>query len=303
MSKYTDSPLVNYTCISPNCNSPRNHAIDTITIHMVWGQCSVETLGEIFKPVSRQASSNYGIGPDGRVGMYCHERDRSWCSSSPANDNRAITIETASDRTWPYAVTDKAYATLIKLCADICIRNGKTKMVWCGSLEATNNRKFKSNEMRMTLHKWFADTECPGWYLESRMGEIAIRTNALIAWNMSPFKDVKTTDPKYSHIRNCYNEGIVKGYSDGTFKPKDNLTRGDACILINRVMEKKGIKPVSRKILPFSDVTEDNPKYRHIKACYDAGLINGYPDGTFRPEDNITREDVCVIISKLLQKK
>lgn len=175
---YSDSPLVNYTYISPNCNSPRNHTIDTITIHMVWGQCSVEALGNIFAPVSRQASSNYGVGYDGRIGLYCHERDRSWCSSSGANDHRAITIETASDTYYPYAVTDKAYNALINLCADICRRNGKKKMVWCGSLAATNARTFATDEMRMTLHKWFAATECPGYYLESRMQDIANKVNA-----------------------------------------------------------------------------------------------------------------------------
>ena len=177
---YTDSSLVNHTRISPHCSSPRLNSIDTITIHMVWGQCTVEALGAIFADPTRYASSNYGVGLDGRIGLYCHERDRSWCSSSPSNDNRAITIETASDTVYPYAVTSKAYEALIKLCADICKRNGKTKMVWCGSLAKTNARTFASNEMRMTLHKWFAATECPGQYLESRMQNIADRVNAIL---------------------------------------------------------------------------------------------------------------------------
>ena len=93
----SNSPLVSYTKISPNKSSPRNHKIDTVTIHCVVGQCSVETLGNVFAPTSRQASSNYGIGYDGRIGMYVEEKDRSWCSSNAANDNRAITIEVASD--------------------------------------------------------------------------------------------------------------------------------------------------------------------------------------------------------------
>ena len=108
----SNSKLVNYTRISPNKNSPRNHAIDTITIHRVVGQCSVETLGNIFTPTSRQASSNYGIGFDGKIGMYVEEKDRSWCSSSASNDNRAITIEVASDTKHPYKVTDQALAAL-----------------------------------------------------------------------------------------------------------------------------------------------------------------------------------------------
>ncbi len=177
---YTNSPLVDYMLISPNRNSPRNNVIDTITIHMVVGQCTVEALGSLFFNPSRQASSNYGVGYDGRIGMYCPESDRSWCSSSPGNDNRAITIETASDTYHPFAVNSAAYDSLIKLCADICKRNGKTKMVWCGTAEKTNARKFESYEMRMTLHKWFAETLCPGEYLESHMAEIANKVNKLL---------------------------------------------------------------------------------------------------------------------------
>ena len=103
---YTNSPLVSYTKLSPNHSGQRTHSIDRITPHCVVGQCSVETLGNIFLPTSRQASSNYGIGMDGRVGMYVEEKNRSWCSSSAANDQRAITIECASDSTEPYAFKD-----------------------------------------------------------------------------------------------------------------------------------------------------------------------------------------------------
>ena len=91
----SNSPLVSYTRLSPNHSGLRTHDIDRITPHCVVGQCSVETLGNIFLPTSRQASSNYGIGVDGRVGMYVEEKNRSWCSSSAANDQRAITIECA----------------------------------------------------------------------------------------------------------------------------------------------------------------------------------------------------------------
>lgn len=172
---------VDYTNISPNRNSPRNNNIDTITIHCVVGQCTVEALGDVFAPVARQASSNFGVGADGRIGMYCPPEDRSWCSSSADNDNRAITIETASDTTHPYAVNAVAYTALITLCAQICREYGKTKMVWCGSLEATNSRSFAPNEMRMTLHKWFdTGTMCPGQYLESHMEDIAEQVNKLL---------------------------------------------------------------------------------------------------------------------------
>ena len=170
----SNSSLVSYTKISPNKNSPRNHAIDTITIHCVVGQCSVETLGNIFASTSRQASSNYGIGVDGRVGMYVEAKDRSWCSSNAVNDNRAITIECASDTTHPYAINDKVYATLIDLCTDICKRNGISKLVW--STDKTT-RVQHLNGCNMTVHRDYANKSCPGDYIYSRLGQIAAEVN------------------------------------------------------------------------------------------------------------------------------
>lgn len=173
----SNSPLVKYTQISPNKNSPRNHAIDTITIHCVVGQVSVERLGAIFAPSTKQASSNYGIGVDGRVGMYVEEKDRSWCSSNAANDNRAITIECASDTTHPYAINDTVYNALIDLCADICKRNGKDTMLWIDDKAKALAYNPKSNEMRMTVHRWFAAKACPGDYIYERLGKIADAVN------------------------------------------------------------------------------------------------------------------------------
>jgi N-acetyl-anhydromuramyl-L-alanine amidase AmpD len=163
-----NSPLVVYTKLSPNCTRPRKAAIDRITIHCMAGNLSVETCGAVFASESRQASSNYGIGSDGRVGMYVEEKDRSWCTSSAANDNRAVTIEVASDATHPYAVSDKALATLIDLCADICKRNNIKQLVW---------RPDKNNPGNMTVHRWFAAKACPGDYLLTRHGYIAAEVN------------------------------------------------------------------------------------------------------------------------------
>ena len=170
----SNSTLVDYTRISPNRTSPRNHKIDTITIHCVVGQCSVETLGNIFAPTSRQASSNYGVGVDGRIGMYVEEKDRSWCSSNAANDNRAITIEVASDTTHPYAVNAKAYAALLDLVTDICRRNGIKKLVWSTN---KNERVNHLNGCNMTVHRDYANKSCPGDYLYERHGAIAAEVN------------------------------------------------------------------------------------------------------------------------------
>ena len=146
---YTNSKLVSYTKLSPNHSGHRTHSIDRITPHCVVGQCSVETLGNIFAPTSRQASCNYGIGPDGRIGMYVEEKNRSWCSSSNANDQRAVTIECASDTKHPYTMNSTVYATLIKLCVDICKRNGKKKLIWLGDKNKTLN--YSQNLMRWYL--------------------------------------------------------------------------------------------------------------------------------------------------------
>lgn len=170
----SNSPLVNYTKISPNKSSPRNHKIDTVTIHCVVGQCSVETLGNVFAPTSRQASSNYGIGYDGRIGMYVEEKDRSWCSSNAANDNRAITIEVASDTKEPYAVNAKAYAALIDLLVDICKRNGIKELVWSTNKADRVNHK---NGCNMTVHRDYANKSCPGTYLYERHAQIASEVN------------------------------------------------------------------------------------------------------------------------------
>ena len=170
---FTNSSLVNYTKISPNKTVNRNHAIDTITIHCVVGQCSVETIGNVFAPTSRKASSNYGIGFDGRIGMYVEEKDRSWCSSSASNDHRAITIEVASDTKEPYAVNDKAYASLINLVTDICQRNGIKELKW----KADKSLIGQVDKQNMTVHRWFANKSCPGTYLYNKMGEIASEVN------------------------------------------------------------------------------------------------------------------------------
>lgn len=161
------SPLVNYTKISPNSTNPRNHAIDKITIHHMAGNLSVERCGEIFASPSRQASSNYGVGSDGRVALYVSEKNRSWCSSNAANDHRAVTIEVANDGGAPdWHVSDKALESTILLCVDICRRNGIEKLNYTGD---------KSGNL--TMHKWFAATACPGPYLESKFPYIAQEVN------------------------------------------------------------------------------------------------------------------------------
>lgn len=184
----SNSPLVSYTKLSPNHSGKRNHVIDTITIHCVVGQCTVETLGNIFAPTSRQASCNYGIGTDGRIGMYVEECNRSWCSSSASNDHRAVTIEVASDTTHPYAVNDKAYAALIDLCVDICQRNGIKQLLWKGDKSLIG----QVDKQNMTVHRWFANKACPGDYLYNRHGQIAEEVNKRLGTTITPATTAKT---------------------------------------------------------------------------------------------------------------
>jgi len=170
---YTNSSMVVYKKLSPNHSGQRTHSIDRITPHCVVGQCTAEGLGEWFEKQSTQASSNYGIDRDGRVALYVEEKNRSWCSSSNANDQRAITIECASDTTEPYAFRDVVYQSLIKLCIDICKRNGKNKLIWFGDKDKTLNYSPKSGEMILTVHRWFANKSCPGNWMYARMGDLA----------------------------------------------------------------------------------------------------------------------------------
>lgn len=190
----SNSSLVSYTKISPCKTSPRNHEIDTITIHCVVGQCDVEALGTRFAQASVKASSNYGIGADGRIGMYVEEKDRSWCSSNSANDNRAITIECASDTKHPYAINDKVYKSLIQLCADICKRNNIKELKW----KADKSLIGQPDKQNMTVHRWFAAKSCPGDYIYERLGQIASEVNAILKGesaskpNTTPSVDNKT---------------------------------------------------------------------------------------------------------------
>lgn len=199
----SNSSLVNYVKISPNSSNPRNNKIKKITIHHMAGNASVETCGNIFANPARKASSNYGIGSDGRVGMYVEEKNRSWCSSSPENDNQAITIEVANDVVGGnWHVSDKALAKLIDLCVDICKRNGIEKLNYTGDKNGN-----------LTMHKWFAATACPGPYLESKFPYIAKEVNKRLGGNYMSFKINDKNDGVYAvkrELMTAQKLGIIK---------------------------------------------------------------------------------------------
>ena len=194
---FTNSSLATVRMISPNRTPNRNHAIDTITIHCFVGQVTAKRGCEVFQPSSRKASCNYVVGYDGSIGLCVEEKDRSWCSggtdkkgnpirvngiSGSSNDYQAVTIEVASDATHPYAITEKAMAALIELCADICRRNGIKQLLWEGDKTLVG----KVARQNLTVHRWFANKACPGDYIYERLGDIAAKVNAKLGVSSTP---------------------------------------------------------------------------------------------------------------------
>ncbi len=230
----SNSPLVSYTKLSPNCNKPRNHVIDTITIHHMAGNTTIEACGNLFASKERKASSNYGIGSDGRIGLYVDEANRCWCSSSAPNDHRAVVIEVANSGGAPdWPISDKAYNALITLCADICRRNGIKRLLW------ENDKSLIGNIARqnITVHQWFAATACPGPYIMRRMGDIANDVNKQLGVSVSPpivAKPALSSEPVgnvekfvWDYLRKCgLNDCAVAGlmgnlFAESALNPKN----------------------------------------------------------------------------------
>lgn len=178
----SNSPLVSYIALSPNCSSRNGQPIDKISVHHMAGCLSLKTCGSIFADPARQASSNYGVDNDGDVALYVDESQRSWCSSNYANDSRAVTIEVANSSVggdWP--ISSNAWHTLVDLCVDICKRNNIEQLNWTG--DSSGN---------LTCHYMFAATSCPGPFLKSRMQALANEVNMIL-------KDGTATAPPESY--------------------------------------------------------------------------------------------------------
>lgn len=174
----SNSSLATLRKISPNRTSPRNHKIDTVSIHCYVGQASIEKAAEWFSDPKCEASCNYVIGYDGRIAVIVDEADRAWCTSNRENDHRAITIEVASGNKRPHTVKAAAYEALINLLVDICKRNPAIGTLKWKADKSLIGHPEKQN---MTVHRWFADKDCPGQYLYSRHSQIAAEVNARLA--------------------------------------------------------------------------------------------------------------------------
>lgn len=242
---------IDCTIISPNCR-PRTHSIDTITIHCMAGDLSVEQCGRLFQNPDLQASSNYGIDSKGRIGLYVPESYRSWCSSNRANDDRAVTIEVANDGGGPlWHVSDKAYNALIDLLVDVCKRNDIPELRWHNDPYLIG----QIDKQNMTVHRWFENKACPGQYLLDHHWDIANRVNARLEENMTGEQILAalTDEEAYQLIAKAQRHAATLpapgwaeaelekakeyGITDGT-RPQALVTRVEAAIMAERAAEK-----------------------------------------------------------------
>ena len=202
---FSNSPLVSYTNLTKKKTTNRNQPITRITPHCFVGQVSAKRGCDYFAETDRQASCNYVIGYDGQIGLSVEEKDRSWCSSSSANDNRAITFEIASDTVHPYKITDAALNACIELCIDICKRYNKKRLVWIPNKTQALAYKVKNDELLITIHKWFVAKECPGAYILSKLPYI-----------------VETVNKTLEGVENTMTEAELKSFIEKTVREMGN---------------------------------------------------------------------------------
>ena len=264
----SNSSLVKYTKLSPNHSGARTHKIDRISPHCVVGQLSIEALGNVFATKARQASSNYGIGADGRIGMFVEEKNRSWCTSSNANDQRAVTIECASDASAPYAFKSCVYNALVNLCVDICRRNGKTKLVWISDKTKALAYNPKSDEMLLTVHRWFANKSCPGDWLMARMDDLASKVTKKLSGEITSSSGSTSTASSKLQTANKKSNKIKGSYkviaSDGL-----NIRLG-----AGSEFSKIGTIPHGGKVTSYGYYNTDKNGVKWYLVVY--GKITGY---------------------------
>ncbi len=234
---YTNSPLVTYTRLSPHHSGLRTHAIDRITIHHAVGQFTAAGICAVFCG-ARQASANYVLGYDGEIGLSVEEKNRSWCSSSEANDQRAVTIECADDSYAPYKMNDVAYARLLELCVDICKRNGKTKLLWLGTKDRILAYEPAPDEMVLTLHKFFLNTQCPGDFLIGKMPEIAERVTAKLQEDIKPTLDNMPSKWAQDAVEWAVQNGLMAGGANGDLMLHSPITREQFCVILKAYNDK-----------------------------------------------------------------
>lgn len=210
MTINTNSSLATVSVPSQYRTKHSERKIDTITIHHMAGNLTVESCGKLFQKTGKNASSNYGIGSDGRIALYVDEKDASWCSSNTPNDERAITIEVANDTgaEGNWHISDKAMESLINLLVDICQRNGIAMLLWRNDKSLIG----QVDKQNITLHRWFKDKTCPGPYIESKLNYIVNEVNSRFG---------QPNKKEYIYRVQC---GAYKVY-DNAKKMSDKLTK------------------------------------------------------------------------------
>lgn len=179
---FTNSPLVSKVHLSTKYN-PRTQKISKITIHHAAGVISFDNLLNYVATVGRDMSANY-ILSGGKLGLVVEEKNRAWTSSSAWNDQRAVTIEVANSSkggNWP--ISDADLNMLIKWCADVCKRNGIPKLYYDGTKNGS-----------LTFHEMYANTNCPGPYIKSKVNYICSEVNKLIGAKSPTTASTKVTD-------------------------------------------------------------------------------------------------------------
>lgn len=280
----SNSSLVNYTKISPNKTSPRNHKIDTISIHCMAGNLTVESCGNVFASSDRKASSNYGIDSNGRIGMYVEEKDRSWCTSSSSNDNRAITIEVANTvAASPWPISDAAYKSLINLLVDICKRNNIKQLLWKGDKSLIG----QVTKQNMTVHRWFAAKDCPGDYLYNLHGQIASEVNAKLGVTSSSSTGSSSTSTSstlykvqvgaYSNKTNADEmlKKIKNSGFDGIVVKVDNLYKVQVGAYSNKTNANSVMTQLKQKGFSGFIVSTNSTTNSEIKVGSTVKVVNG----------------------------
>lgn len=111
------------------------------------------------------------------------------------------------------------------------------------------------------------------------------------------FNDVSENYWGKNSIKKLADKGIVKGYSDGTFKPYKDITRGEFIILVN-----KSFGFSKKSSVKFKDVLSDSWCYDAISVAVGEGYTNGYPDGTFRPNAKMSRAEAATFLTRIFMK-
>lgn len=272
----SNSPLVNYTKWSPHYSSRNGKKISKITIHHMAGNLSVETCGSVFQ--TRQASSTYGVGTDGRVGLYVDESRRPWTSSNKANDEVAVTIEVANDQIGgQWHVSDKALQKTIDLCVDICKRNGIKRLNYTGTSSGN-----------LTRHNMFAATACPGPYLQSKFPYIAAEVNKRLGSDSGATGYQIEVDGLFGYESTTKLQAWLGTYQDGIISGQTTVVKPYITNLISATYEGGGsacIKALQKKIASYGPGTADGlcgkktvtALQKYLKAQgYNPGTIDGY---------------------------